>query len=222
MRSGQALDDVTSDMDKKEKMSNLNPPAERKLSDIESSAVEVVRAKKLSRSRAPSLKIEMDDDNCCTVLFDHDDQSLAHTLAMYDVGTGDAEFINGILRQVTALGAPGKQISEETTNFALSVIRSIEPENEVEAMLAAQMAATHLATMTMAGRLNRIDNIPQQDSTERALNKLARTYTTQMDTLKRYRAKANQTVRVERVTVEDGGKAIVGDVSYQGGEGDQK
>ena len=38
-----------------------------------------------------------------------------------------------------------------------------------------------------------------------------------MEALKRRRAKAQQTVRVERVTVEDGGQAIVGDVTHGGG-----
>ena len=39
----------------------------------------------------------------------------------------------------------------------------------------------------------------------------------QMDALKKHRAKAQQTVRVERVTVNEGGQAIVGDVSGVGG-----
>lgn len=38
----------------------------------------------------------------------------------------------------------------DTSNFALSVVRAVDPKNEVEAMLAVQMAATHMATMTMA------------------------------------------------------------------------
>ena len=33
----------------------------------------------------------------------------------------------------------------------------------------------------------------------------------------KYRAKAQQTVRVERVTVHEGGQAIVGDVNHGGG-----
>ena len=86
-----------------------------------------------------------------------------------------------------------------------------------EALLLTQMAATHQATMMMARRLNTVENIPQQDSAERALNKLARCYAAQMDTLKRYRSKGQQTVRVERVTVQDGGQAVVGNVT--GAEG---
>ena len=42
-------------------------------------------------------------------------------------------------------------------------------------------------------------------------------YAAQMDTLKRYRSKGQQTMRVERVTVKDGGQAIVGNVTGERG-----
>ena len=189
----------------------------------EDEVVEAVRAKRRSRPRAPRLKMDFDEEERVnSISFDHKDQTVASALAMYDVGTGDADFYEGILKQVASLGAPGHTISEEATNFALSVIAAVEPENEVEAMLAAQMAATHMATMTFARRLNHVETIPQQDSAERALNKLARTFATQMEALKKYRSKASQTVRVERVLVTEGGQAIVGDVSYQRGANGKK
>src|ERR1700730_15849925 len=83
-------------------------------------------------------------------------------------------------------------------------------------MLAAQMAAVHNATMTFARRLAHVDNIPQQDSAERAFNKLARTFAAQVEALKRYRSGGEQTVQVEHVTVNEGGQAIVGNVSHGG------
>jgi hypothetical protein len=45
-------------------------------------------------------------------------------------------------------------------------------------MLATQMAAVHIATMTLACRLARVETIEQQDSAGGALNKLARTFAT--------------------------------------------
>jgi hypothetical protein len=84
-------------------------------------------------------------------------------------------------------------------------------------MLAAQMATVHMATMTFARRLNHVDNIPQQDSAERAFNKLARTFATQMEALKRYRSGGQQKVVVEHVHVNEGGQAIVGNVMHPGG-----
>jgi hypothetical protein len=62
------------------------------------------------------------------------------------------------------------------------------------------MAAVHAATMTFAFRLGQAETIPQQDSAERAFNKLARTFAAQVEALKRYRSRGDQTVRVEHVT----------------------
>ncbi len=118
--------------------------------------------------------------------------------------------------QIAELGEYGKPVSETASNFALGVIRGVAPTDEVEAMLATQMAAVHQSTMMMAKRLSRVENIPQQDSAERALNKLARTFATQVQSLKTYRFKGEQVVRIERVTVEEGGRAIVGSVQTGG------
>ena len=45
----------------------------------------------------------------------------------------------------------------------LSIVKGIKPRDQIEAMLAAQMAAVHMASMTFARRLAHVDNIPQQD-----------------------------------------------------------
>jgi hypothetical protein len=80
-------------------------------------------------------------------------------------------------------------------------------------MLAAQMAAVHMTTMTFARRLAQVENIPQQDSAERAFNKLTRTFATQIEALKRYRTGGEQKVTVQHVSVSEGGQAIVGNVT---------
>jgi transposase len=64
---------------------------------------------------------------------------------------------------------------------------------------------------------NHVETLPQQDAAERALNKLARTFATQMEALKRYRTGGHQKVTVEHVTVNAGGQAIVGAVVSRGG-----
>jgi hypothetical protein len=61
----------------------------------------------------------------------------------------------------------------------------VKPRDEVEALLAAQMAAVHTAIMTFARRLGHVKTIPQQDSAERAFNKLARTFAAQVEALKK-------------------------------------
>jgi len=131
--------------------------------------------------------------------------------------SGNTTVSDGLISQAAMLGSHGKRIDPEATNFALGFVDAMQPEDAAEALLLTQMAATHQATMMLARRLNHVENIPQQDAAERALNKLGRTFATQMDTLKRYRTKGQQTVGVERVTVNEGGQAIVGNVQHGGG-----
>jgi hypothetical protein len=92
-------------------------------------------------------------------------------------------------------------------------IKGIKPRDQIEIMLAAQMAAVHEAIMTFTRRLAYVETIPQQDSAERALNKLARTFAGQMEALQRYRNGGEQKVMVNQVSVNQGGQAIVGNVT---------
>jgi hypothetical protein len=130
----------------------------------------------------------------------------------------NTQVTSGLFHQIAVLGSHGNRTDEAASNFALGFVDSMKPKDAAEALLLAQMAATHQATMMLARRLNHVENVPQQDAAERALNKLARTFAAQMDTLKRYRSKGQQTVRVERVTVESGAQAVVGNVE-SGGRG---
>jgi hypothetical protein len=107
---------------------------------------------------------------------DHPMPSLANALNMRALGTADPDFYDGLLGQLVNPSTQGKEPDERGVNFMMSMIRGIAPKDEVESMMAAQMAAVHIATMTFARRLAHVDNIPQQDSAERAFNKLARTF----------------------------------------------
>jgi hypothetical protein len=129
------------------------------------------------------------------------------------LGSADEEFLNGIVSQLASTGLHGKEVDGRGLNFMLSVINGIEPRDQLEAMLAAQMAAVHVASMTFARRLAHVETIPQQDSAERAFNKLTRTFVTQMEALKRYRTGGEQKVTVQHVSVSEGGQAIVGNVN---------
>jgi hypothetical protein len=151
---------------------------------------------------------------------DHPEPKIAEVLLMEALGTSEPDFLVGLLTQLANAGKQGLEVDEKCLNFMLSVIKGVEPKDQVETMLAAQMAAVHMATMTFARRLAHVDNIPQQDSAERAFNKLARTFAAQVEALKRYRTGGEQRVTVEHVTVNKGGQAIVGTV--QASKGYQK
>ena len=67
-----------------------------------------------------------------------------------------------------------------------------------------------------ARRFAYADQLPQYEAHERAYNKLARTFSAQVETLRKHRNGGKQTVTVQHVNVEDGGKAIVGHVEAGG------
>jgi hypothetical protein len=161
---------------------------------------------------APRMKV-LDDGKAPRISPDHPDEAVGYALLMEAIGTGDDDFLNGLISEMANAGSQGRQIDERGLNFILSVVKSIQPKDQIEAMLAAQMATVHMATMTFARRLKHVDNLPQQDSAERAFNKLARTYATQMEALKRYRTGGEQKVTVQHVSVQEGGQAIVGNVT---------
>src|ERR1700704_652038 len=123
-----------------------------------------------------------------------------------------------LLPQLAPASTPANQIRERGVNFIVSLVKGIKPGDQIEAMLAAQMTAVHIATMRFAARLAKVENIPQQDSAERAFNKLARTFATQMEALKRYRTGGEQKVTVQHVNVGEGGQAIVGNVTQRPNE----
>jgi hypothetical protein len=88
---------------------------------------------------------------------------------------------------------------------------------DTEALLAVQMATVHNAMMVAARRLSHVEGSGQQDSASTMFNKLARTFAAQVEALKRYRLKGEQIIKVQHVTINDGGRAIVGDVQHAPG-----
>lgn len=111
---------------------------------------------------------------------------------------------------------------EDRRGFMAAIVREIAPRDAIEQMLSVQMATTHVALVRQGKRMARADQLPQFEAHERAYNKLARTYTTQMEALRKHRNGGKQTVTVQHVHVEDGGQAIVGHVDTRGRGKDEK
>lgn len=180
-------------------------------------ATEAERAalnKQIERQNAelPAPRIKMvEGGKGKTLTLDHPDTDVAVRLFKEALGTANPDFANGILKQLAS--SQSGTIDERDLNFMLSVIAGIKPNDQLEAMLATQMAAVHIEMMKFVRKLGRAEYLEHQDSAEGALNKLARTFTTQMETLKRYRTGGEQKVTVQHVSVGEGGQAIVGNVT---------
>ncbi|WP_050423524.1 hypothetical protein [Bradyrhizobium tropiciagri] len=144
---------------------------------------------------------------------DHPDRKLGEQLMANALGAADRDAMDGILRQLVRASVSGGKPSEVNLAFMLSMVKSIRPRDAVEAMLVAQMVSVHVMAMRCAQHLAHADDLAQHDSAARALGRLARTFPAQIEALNRYRSHGEPTITVQNVKVEDGGNAIVGNVT---------
>ena len=138
------------------------------------------------------------------------------------VGGSQSDHWNNMLAHQTLQGLWLKHSSQETRDkqitATLAALMGIEPKDELEGMMAAQLIAAHNAAMECYRRAmigeqtlqGRSENLSQA-------NKLSRTYSTLLEALNRHRGKGQQKVTVEHVHVHAGGQAVVGTVETQGG-----
>ena len=95
----------------------------------------------------------------------------------------------------------------------LAVLMGIDPQDELESMMAAQLIASYNAAMECYRRAMLGDQTfeGRRENLNQA-NKLSRTWTTLVEALNRYRGKGQQKVTVEHVHVHAGGQAMVGSI----------
>jgi hypothetical protein len=136
----------------------------------------------------------------------------ARIMAM--LGTTDLQFAKGIYAQlISASSRADGRYDAVGLFFSLAAIKGKKPKTEFQAMLAAQAAVTHVLTMKSATRLGQAEDLAALDSAERAYNKLARTFIMQLEALNRLETGGEQKVTVQNVSVNEGGQAIVGNVT---------
>jgi hypothetical protein len=132
-------------------------------------------------------------------------------------GTTDHYFIRALVGQIINAGSIGGDtksgIGGDGYDFIVSVLRGAKPKDQMAAMLATQMAATHMAIIRFIDRLARSEHIETQDCNERTLNKLLRVFVAQVEAFNRYQNGGEQKVTVQQVSVSEGSQAIVGNVT---------
>lgn len=115
-----------------------------------------------------------------------------------------------------AIEALPKRLSKDDAgNYVLAMLQDINPQDGLEAMLAAQMIATHSLSLEMCKRASLADQTSQgvNDNINR-ITKLQRTFVQQMEALQKKRRKG-QVIQVQHVNVESGGQAVVGNISTE-------
>jgi hypothetical protein len=119
---------------------------------------------------------------------------------MNTLGTTSIDLADRLVSQilnVTHLQPPGEPISENTLNAALGAVAGIAPRDEAEAMLAAQMVGVHWVAMELLRQAGTTDSRFHFNDAGNMAVKLLRTYTAQLEALKRYRSAGEQRVVVQ-------------------------
>jgi hypothetical protein len=147
---------------------------------------------------------------------DHPDQELGERLMASALGVADRDAMDGILRQLVRASASDGRADETNLSFMIAMVQSLRPRDSVEAMLVAQMVSVHVMAMRSAEQMASAGDIARHDSAARALGRLARTFPAQVEALNRYRSRGEPAITVQNVKVEDGGNAIVGNVTQHG------
>jgi hypothetical protein len=180
-------------------------------------AIDKARARSAERPIRVSVEIECEDDNTMKLVSNHADPDGHVTMLQEAFGTVSNSYVGASmvsLEWMTRQRGTGKANDVTSLNAALALMGAIDPQDELEAALAMQMAGCHSLSVEMLGRARQASDIEHIQTFSNLAVKLQRTFTAQIEALGRMRGKGQQTVRVEHVTVAAGAQAIVGDVHH--------
>ncbi len=177
-----------------------------------------------AKPTAPELRLGETASGQLIIGLPHTDAAGWLARAKLAFGTVSAAFVESeIHRLIRALQALRDDLSlEDKLNAALAVIEGVRPRSEVEAMLASQMALSHVAALEMITRLHSATGATSDERIalfSSAASKLMRAFSGHVETLGKLRRPPVQVVRVERVEVKAGGQALVGIASTAPGGG---
>jgi hypothetical protein len=174
------------------------------------------RAPRFTVERRPGKPVQLDQTQV------HPD--VAAVRMMNAMGTTSVDLADRLLNQIlnaTHLQPSGQPISERNLNAALAAVTGIGPRDEAEAMLAAQMVGVHWTAMELLRQVGVTGNRALFNDTGNLAVKLLRTYTAQIEALKRYRSAGEQRVVVQHVNVTAEQAAVqVNPMPTLQGEGD--
>jgi len=158
-----------------------------------------------------------------TIALKDPDDPLCEVKMLEALGTPDSALQSHLLDQVIQTfkgtvstdGADNDKVVQACNN-ALSVLNGIQPQDEVEGLLAVQMIGVHNVAMQAMNRamLGGQTSHGKQANIDQA-TKMLRTFIAQIEVLKKYRAKGQQKMMVGQVNVNEGGRAIVGTVNQR-------
>jgi len=140
---------------------------------------------------------------------------LVKQIGAEDIAT---DVINAIMSPLMSLITTQGEDTESAFNKSITLIAASDPKNQLELMLATQLAMTHITLGKSAQLLDQnYKDVKTINSLGNLYTKLSRLGIDQINTLERMKGKGQQKIIVEKVNIEAGGQAAIG--VYEGGWG---
>src|SRR3954469_2040138 len=195
------------------------------LTEAEQAEIRALAKRKKARRRAPRFTVEQEDTQVRIAPAGvHADAAAARVMNAF--GTTSTDLAERLMMQIvtaTHIQPPGTPVSAETLNAALAAVTGIAPRDEAEAMLAAQMVGVHWIAMALLSKAGSTNDRALLNDVGNLAVKLLRTYTAQIETLKRYRSAGEQRVVVQHqhvnVTADQAAVQVNGVAPDPGGRG---
>jgi len=169
------------------------------------------------RPKRPVAKINWEPDGAMNVRA-ADGGDVFHTLQIADaLGSNSPAFTDAMMGDLASiLGGSSGGITDRDYNAALAVLSAVQPQNEMEALLAGQMLAANKGAMDSMRMATKADWMNQKSAGGNLANKFMRTFVMQMEALAKLRRGGEQIVK--HVHVYEGGQAVVaGTINQHGG-----
>lgn len=122
-------------------------------------------------------------------------------------GVRSTEFVDVIMGELLTIWSDSGGITDKRYKAALAVIGSVQPTNALEAMLVAQMIASHEAAMNCTAMIGRAAGDDGSIAYGNLAAKFGRLYVSQFEALERTRRGGAQVVK--HVHVNEGGQAVI-------------
>ncbi|WP_018182123.1 hypothetical protein [Kaistia granuli] len=194
-------------------VSDRPPPGQRIQKAISQAA-----ARQIDRTQPVRVDMKIQADGTPLMCCPHDDPTGFTVHLKETFGSSSFDFA---WRQVGLVRTAVNATDRDEMNAALAFVGGLKPADEIEAALAVQMVGVHEASVRLLATAMKASTIDAQERYINMATKMQRTFTAQVEAMKRYRSSGEQTIRVQHqnVTVQEGGQAVIGDVHGGGRRG---
>jgi hypothetical protein len=168
--------------------------------EAEQAEIRDLAKRKKARRQAPRFAVDRQQGSQLQMMPASVHANAAGARLMNALGITDLDLAERLMTQIintTHLRSSTEPVSAENLNAALAAVTGIAARDEAEAMLAAQMVGVHWIAMALLNKAGSTNDRGLLNDAGNMAVKLLRTYTTQLEALKRYRSAGEQRVVVQ-------------------------